>query len=226
MKKNLIGTLAQLALLLIICPLAFLLLEKFLPQQTWASFMALLGEIPLVGDVLNIVNTYVEMKADETAYLNFFVNYIDLISASMKDAVLMGMCILGLKELFILIGLRGVPILGALTGTVLGAIVVEAFKTADMTYKILSVIFLVLLNLLIILLTEPGRHRVKKWIGIIGMGGQALIAGFSLFYFACLFRLFAGETYLNFAQVFRLGILPSAILLGFIALDYYCATAT
>lgn len=224
-KKNVMASIAQVILAVILLPMVCIILKAIMPEDAISFFLNMVGELPVWGELTDIiVQLIVEINSgSSTGSLLFYSAMIRGIQNGMIEAAILGMCVYACKAIGTMVYIRGIPVLQALSGILLGTLTIKAMENDDVI-KYMSLLFLVILNIVLTFFEASGQ-LLKKISGVvIGMGFQIMIAGFSAGYVLVLAYILLGSVRdpQEIVVLLTNTLLP---LIVFLCLDYVLFTA-
>ena len=222
---NVGGTVIQILILVLVLPGILLIAHTLAPTQTGNLISGILSEIPYLGKLTDIVQYASSVHGNwGDGLLHILSALIETINENTESAMIIGMCVLLGRELSILIGLRGLPVIGVVFGSIIGILVNIYFLTAESIVPILILVFLVVLNIVVILISELGGQWAQKIIGILFMAVHGIIAALFLFYILCIvYMVQYGVS--SWQQVLAMGLIPLITLLAAMLIDYFLGCA-
>ncbi len=220
--KNLIATVAQILLAILVLPALSVILKLLMPEGAVAFLWNLLQEVPFMDVWLGIVTDFSASASQTILPASYLEMVLSPVRNAMAEACVIGMCIYMCKTVGTMIYIRGVPVLQTVFGVFLGCIVLRAMQ-GDMTYSIMAIGFMVIANIVLTILAASGQV-LQKVLGIfLGLGLQSVIAGLAAAYVAALTLILRGYVSSFFVAVGLVGgtSLPLLIVL---LLDYFLLT--
>lgn len=227
-NRELLGTIIQIIIVILILPIIAYVVSLILPKESaqamWNMVIGLFDDVPLVGSIFSLVDSFRTMAQSSIGYLEFFNNLIQTLGSCIVEAMISGMCVLAMREISVMIKIPGVPAIGIMIGCFLGAFLLKLISAVPMPVKIGIFVVLVVIDVLLIFLTEVGQDKPKKIINLVMIGFQAVISGYALFFSACVLRIVA-QGVNGWNDIWIYWIFPAIVLTLMMILDYYVATA-
>ena len=231
MSKKIISSVIQIVIVMVAVPLLILLLSAVFPdvvrKSFWNSLLGLLEDVPLTGSVLGLVESFYTMTQTAEGYLYFFADFVHEIGSSVVEALVVGMMVHTFRELSVMV-IPGVPAVACMLGAFSGVFVVKLTQAFTPAWHYGFLIFFVVANVALIYLTEIAdaepTTKAKKVIDTVMLGFQAIIAGFSLFFTACVLWLFVNKP-ADFGIIVKMWVIPAIIMSAMLVVDYIAATA-
>lgn len=224
-KKNMMASVAQVLLAVILLPMICMLLNVLIPDNCMEFLLNLVGELPVWSEIVEIIiQLIVKIQSSSNVDFLFFYNaLIKAIQYSILEAVILGLCVYACKAIGTMLYIRGIPVLQALFGILLGTITLKAMENDDIV-KYTSFLFLIVLDVVLTLFEASGQ-LLKKILGVlIGMGTQSLIAGLSAGYVLVLAYILSGSIK-DLSVIVALLMIILIPLICFLCLDYVLFTA-
>lgn len=223
-KKNLMASIAQILLAVILLPGICIILNAIMPDYGGQMFLSIISELPVWGEAFGIIGQLMMniQEGGNVVLLDFLNLLIDSVQVEILEATIMGMCIYACKSIGTLLYIRGVPVVQTLAGILLGTITVYSIKSSSPAIY-MTVIFLFVLNVVLTLIEASGQW-IKKALGIfLGMGLQSIIAGLTAGYVLVLaYLLLGGISDWNMAiNLLCITLIP---LISLMCLDYILFT--
>ena len=230
--REVLGSIIQLMIVVLILPLLlYIISELFLPKDAFNSFLGgiieLFDDVPLVSSMFNLVSSFHQMAQTTTGYIDFFNHFLKSIGPVVVEAMISGMCVLAMREISVMIGIPGVPAIGIMIGMIASVFFLKAISAVALPVKVGIFIILLVADILLVIFSEPlatPSNKLRKKINIIMIGFQAVIAGYSMFYAACVLQSVA-EGLHSFKEFFIFLIFPSLVLIAMLVVDFWVATA-
>lgn len=233
MSKKILFSVIQIGIVVLLIPAVLLLLSAVFPDEVrrglWNSLLGALNDVPLTGSVLGLVESFYTMTQTADGYLLFFADMLHHIGACVLEATIVGMFIHALRELSVIF-IPGVPAVAIMLGAFAGVFAVKLTEGLPVQVRFVIMLALVAVNIVLIFVTEPSvdggepANKAKKVIDTVMLGFQSIIAGFSLFFTACVLWLFVNKP-ADFNMIFVMWIMPAFVLSLMFLLDYSVATA-
>lgn len=229
-KKNreLLGTVVQIIIIVLLLPLLMFVIARIIPQEAaqsmWNMIVEFFDDIPLVGSIFSLVDSFRTMSQSAIGYIEFFNTLIHTIGSCVVEAMISGMCVLAMREVSIMIKIPGIPAIGIMVGCIIGSFLLKLIGSVSMPIKFGIFIVLLVIDIVLIFITEPGQDKPKKIINLVMIGFQAVISGYALFFSACVLRIVA-EGVSGWSEIWIYWILPAITLTGMMFVDYFAATA-
>ncbi len=221
--KNLIASVAQILIAIILLPFICFILKLILPANGISFILNLLQEIPFLDVWFDMVQKFAEAPKDGVLVQNYLQAVIQPALDGAFEALIIGMCVYACKTIGTMLYIRGVPVIQTVAGVFLGCITIKAIGVGDTYYSIFAIGFLVILNIVLTLLAAHGQV-LQKVLGIfIGIGCQSILAGLAAAYVAALCLIINGWANSLGAAVGLIGVTVCPLLI-FLLIDYFILT--
>ena len=215
--KNIISTVAQIIIVYFALPIVLILMERMSSGFSAEAVVNSVSDIPFVGGLISLGKSLVDLKASGDYELQLPA-ILQLLNKTMVDAMIIGMIMLLIEELFGLLSIPGIPLIQYVLGAVLGVIAVTAFDAGSLMYKTMVVAFLTLVGVILILFTAPGQ-RFKKALCILFIAFQSIVAAYTVLFCACVLR-FASLAEHTFGTLVDYVLVPGLGMLAFAVLSF------
>ena len=203
-------------------PGILLILSFLLPDDAinafWNVLSNLIEDIPFVGTLFDLVQSFRSVAGSDNNYLLFMNNLIENIGNCIIEVTIEGMCIFAMIQLNRICKLRGVPAIAIMLGAVIGVIVLGVTRPLPTPFKIAIIIIMIIGNIVLLVLANP-RKPFHSYIGsLIAMGFQAVVAAYTQFFIACILKIFA-ERITGFNDLLVLWIIPALVMTAMLIFD-------
>jgi len=221
--KNMMASIAQIILVVIFLPvICFILSLLSGTDDAFSMITNLLGELSITEYWLNLFMLLIEGPLNMSG-LDIYFTSVEYVNSAVFEACVIGMCVSLCKNIGIVIGIRGVPIIQSILGIFLGCIIVRFFGLTNDLSSLFFCSMLIILNLIVIWLMSSGNFYLKFLSSIFSLGLQIIVAVLSAGYIVYLTLIMNGlitdlKTALTFLAVI---FLPMLIVL---AVDFFLLT--
>ncbi len=182
------------------------LLGELSITEYWVDLLLLLSEDPGSISSMNIYR--------------FSIQYID---AAVFETCVIGMCVSLCKNIGVIVGIRGIPLLQSILGIFLGCIMACSFEVSNDMSTLFYCAMLIILNVVVIWLIPTHAFYRKFLATLLGLGLQIIVAVFSSGYVVYLTLIREGRIRdLNIAIPCLLAIFVP--LGAVVAFDYFFLT--
>lgn len=190
--KKIMASVAQIILAVIILPILCFLLSLLVGgKDAFSVITNLIGEFSVTEVWLSLLTNFIN-SSEFSLGLNETAVVLDYIYAAVYETCVVGMCVGLCKNIGIILGIRGVPILQSILGVFLGCITIQGFGIANGPESVMACAFLILLNVITIWLIPSGAFFRKILATLLGLSLQMIIAVLSIGYVICLIAIMDG----------------------------------
>ena len=221
--NNIIPSIAQLILAVFILPiLCFILSLITSTDNAFLMISNLLGELSITEYWLDLFMMLVENPAD-IANFDVYPYAMNYINSAIFETCIIGMSVSLCKNIGIILGIKGIPVIQSIFGIFLGCIMMICSGISNETEILFFCSMLIILNIIVIWLIPTGKFYQKFLATVLGLGLQMIIATLSAGYVIYLILIGQGViTDLKTGIIFLIVILlPMLIML---TIDFFLLT--
>ncbi len=191
--KNLIPSVAQLLLAVLILPVLCFILKLLVPDGGWQFLSNLVDEVGIMETWFSLTGDYIHSLGTAPTTEGYLAAVVSPVPQIMLEEALMGMCIYLLKTVGTMLYLRGVPVLQTILGVFLGCIVIRAAAVDESgMYTVATIAFLIVANIVLTIFTASGQPLQKVLSVALGISLSVIIAGMGAAYIAALTQIANG----------------------------------
>lgn len=191
--KNIIPSVAQLLLAVLILPVLCFILKLLAPDGGWQFISRLVDEVGIMETWFSLTGDYVRSLGAALTTEGYIAAVISPLPQIMLEEALMGMCIYLLKTIGTMLFIRGVPVLQTVLGVFLGCITIRAAAVDESgMYTIAAIAFLIVANIVLTIFTAGGQPLQKVLSVFLGIGLSVATAGMGAAYIAALAQIANG----------------------------------
>lgn len=221
--RNIMASIAQIILAIIVLPILCFIMSLLVGEKDAFSMLTnILGEFSITEVWFSLLMSFIN-SSEFTLGLTEYSAMLNYINAAIFETCIVGMCVGLCKNIGVIFGIRGVPIVQSIIGVFLGCITIKAFGITNDIGSIYACAFLIVANIIVIWLIPTGALFRKLLATLLGLGLQMIIATLSMGYIICLISIMNGTiTDVKTAAICLGGVLVPFLMV--MLFDYFFLT--